>query len=85
MTYQDRINAAMNLDDLCATLNTIESEMTTIREENDSASPNTGERIDLADLPTFGGIAPDDTIGIWSWDATRILVADGTQWTIESR
>lgn len=27
-----------------------------------------------SDLPTFGGPEPDDTTGIWSWDATSLLV-----------
>lgn len=31
---------------------------------------------DWTDLPTFGGEAPRDTAGIWSWDATRLLVGD---------
>jgi len=26
------------------------------------------------DLPTFGGDEPDDTAGVWSWDAERLLV-----------
>jgi hypothetical protein len=25
-------------------------------------------------LPTFGGAEPRDTTGVWSWDATRLLV-----------
>ena len=28
----------------------------------------------LDDLPTFGGDEPDDTVGVWSWDAKRLLV-----------
>ena len=27
------------------------------------------------DLPNFGGPTPDDTMGVWSWDETRLLVA----------
>lgn len=27
-----------------------------------------------ANLPTFGGEAPKDTTGIWSWDETRLLI-----------
>ncbi len=26
------------------------------------------------ELPTFGGAEPDDTSGVWSWDATRAIV-----------
>ena len=32
--------------------------------------------VDMTDLPTFGGEAPADTSGIWSWDETRLLVED---------
>ena len=30
--------------------------------------------IDWTDLPTFGGAEPDDTDGVWSWDAESLLV-----------
>ena len=30
--------------------------------------------IDWTSLPTFGGEEPQDTAGVWSWDATRLLV-----------
>jgi hypothetical protein len=26
------------------------------------------------ELPTFGGDEPDDTSGVWSWDAARVIV-----------
>ena len=29
---------------------------------------------DLDDLPTFGGVEPKDTLEVWSWDETRLLV-----------
>lgn len=32
---------------------------------------------DFCDLPTYGGQPPADTYGIWSWDATRLLVGEG--------
>ena len=28
------------------------------------------------ELPTFGGDEPDDTSGVWSWDATRAIVGN---------
>ena len=31
-------------------------------------------RFDDGTLPTFGGTEPDDTSGVWSWDATRAIV-----------
>lgn len=40
---------------------------------------------DVTALPDFGGTEPWDTSGIYSWDADRILVADGTAWAIEDR
>lgn len=83
-SYQDRIRATTNLDELCAELNRIEAE---IAAANTGAltDSNIGEHIDCADLPTFGGEWPKDTLGIWSWDETRILYADGSVWTVEPR
>ena len=34
--------------------------------------------LDMTSLPNFGGPEPADTTGIWSWDATRLLVGDGS-------
>jgi hypothetical protein len=84
MTYQERINATTNLDELRSTLTSIESEISI---ENDSRTfhTNIGEHVDLAGLPTFGGVEPTDTLGIYSWDATRILTAYGSEWEIGSR
>lgn len=36
--------------------------------------PNAHGVLDWTELPTFGGEAPADTQGVWSWDATRLLV-----------
>ena len=33
--------------------------------------------LDLTSLPTFGGVEPDETIGIWSWDKDNLLIGDG--------
>ena len=30
-----------------------------------------------SELPTFGGPDPADTTGVWSWDATRLLIGPG--------
>lgn len=35
--------------------------------------------IDWCDLPTFGGAAPKNTSGVWSWDETQLLVGDGLE------
>lgn len=32
------------------------------------------ETVDFTSLPTFGGDEPRDTMGVWSWDATRLIV-----------
>jgi len=29
---------------------------------------------DWSDLPTYGGIAPADTLNVWSWNATHLIV-----------
>jgi len=34
--------------------------------------------IDASSLPTFGGETPGCTLGVWSWDADRLLVGDGS-------
>lgn len=34
------------------------------------------ERIDMTSLPTFGGEEPANMTGVWSWDATHLLVGD---------
>jgi len=33
--------------------------------------------LDTSSLPTYGGVEPADTQGIFSWDAERFLVQDG--------
>lgn len=38
------------------------------------ASEGRETEIDWTDLPTFGGTEPRDTVGVWSWDATSLLV-----------
>jgi len=54
--------------------------------ELDAQNELLGWGVNATDLPTFGGIEPANTDGIWSWDATRILT--GACWsdiTIETR
>ena len=31
---------------------------------------------DWSSLPNFGGPAPDDTAGVWSWDETHLLIGE---------
>jgi hypothetical protein len=40
---------------------------------------------DMSKLPTFGGDEPDGTLGIFSWDKTRLLVQTHTGWKIVKR
>jgi hypothetical protein len=84
MTYQERVAVATSLTDLCATLNAIEEEIAATNTGSFTDS-NIGEHVDIADLPTFGGAGPADTLGIWSWDADNLLYASGCSWSIEDR
>lgn len=37
-----------------------------------------GDQIDMSELPTYGGEAPEGgTDGVWSWDEDRLLVGAG--------
>jgi hypothetical protein len=31
---------------------------------------------DWTDLPNYGGTTPENTVGVWSWDETRLLVGE---------
>ncbi|MDF0606777.1 hypothetical protein HZU77_014110 [Neisseriaceae bacterium TC5R-5] len=41
--------------------------------------------LDTTDLPTFGGLEPKDTRGIYSWDANNFLIKDDRDWRVVSR
>lgn len=43
--------------------------------------------IDICELPTFGGNAPESTSGVWSWDEDHLLVGEGpfVEWRIVER
>ena len=41
-------------------------------------APMAHGELDMTSLPTFGGPEPEYTFVIWSWDATRMLVGDGS-------
>ncbi len=53
------------IDDLGDLLRVLRMGADEVRDEN-------GRHLD--ELPVFGGTEPDDTIGVWSWDAERLLV-----------
>lgn len=59
-------HAIASLDELCRALN---SKPRTASHGGEVRSS------DAADLPTWG-VAPPDTSGLWSWDATRVLLSD---------
>jgi hypothetical protein len=62
-----RIMASRSLEELLAILREIEAECR--GSEMDPAAV-----YDATSLPTFGGDAPNDTSGIWSWDEKALLV-----------
>jgi len=77
VTYTTAMNlivTAVDLDSLKAALNDIEA----------NASEDVRADIDYSDLPTFGGEAPADTTGVWSWDETHMLTYDD-RWLTEPR
>jgi hypothetical protein len=59
-------NAIASLDELCRALNS-----------KPRGASDIGEAHRLSDLPSWG-VAPPDTSGLWSWDATRVLLSDRT-------
>lgn len=59
MTTAEQIAACTTLDQLLAV-------MTAMSHDDDT--------IDMADLPVFGGPEPENTMGVWSWDAERLIV-----------
>jgi hypothetical protein len=75
---ESRLKSAANLRDLCDLMNTV-------GEAWDEMDPNT-----IATLPVYGGAAPRSTDGVWSWDATSLLVTNpnegsGKPFTIKPR
>lgn len=73
------INTAPTLTDLCATLNRLQGACTA------TFACKLEEVVALSDLPTFGGEDPRNTAGIFSWDADRLLLADGNRWYTVAR
>jgi hypothetical protein len=81
-TEQRRVNRCKNLRELCSTLNEITQELLT-----EDGEVGLDQSIDLADLPTFGGPTMRHTEGVWSWDKSSFLTANGEDhgWVITSR
>ena len=75
----NKIKGAQNLDELIAGLRAFETacKNNASAEEECEALDQENEmrvRVDMTGLPTFGGEAPADTSGVWSWSASRLLV-----------
>lgn len=77
-TLAEAIEDASNLDDLAEALNSLAGIDPDLREAVE-------DEIDMTSLPTFGGPEPDDTLGVWSWDETRLLVGDSQPFEIVPR
>ena len=69
MTTQDKVNACTNLEELLKILTRLED----------------SREVDMTSLPTFGGNEPKDTQGVWSWDATHMIVGTGSDYEIVDR
>ena len=80
---------ADNLAALRDALQACEDEAENARNEGecDEGEPTDSRHgYDLADLPIYGGdTPPGDTLGVYSWDASRLLVADGSRWEVVER
>ena len=89
--WQARVTSATDLDDLLDILRSAESHLNEIRQNADWQHLGGGIDnflgIDLTSLPTFGGDEVEDSDGVWSWDAERVLTGEGSinEWTIEAR
>ena len=76
--FQDRVDAATDLDNLVAVLETI-------AEEIHPDDLNIDEAVDLSMLPTFGGPDPKNTKEVGGVDSKNLLTADGSRWSVEPR
>ena len=70
-----KFEGAIDLDELCAAWNALDA----IAKESGG---NLSAFVAVDRAPTFGGEWPDDTHGVWSWDADRLLV-DGSESSVE--
>ncbi len=78
----DLVRNSENLEDLCDNLEELEKALVDRDEKIEKL-------VDWTSLPTFGGVGPEDTQGIFSWDETDQLVqgsgSGGDNWRIEER
>lgn len=73
--WQAYVSSATSLDDLLDRINECDQALSD-REANPTGTRVT-DVVDMTSLPTFGGQEPADTIGVWSWDESRLLVGEG--------
>jgi hypothetical protein len=64
-----RITNAKSLPDLLRAMQEIEDEC-------QEAGTDSEAVYDITSLPTFGGSKPLNTVKVWSWDETSLLVGD---------
>ena len=82
------VKEASSLSELCEALRVLESG---IKQWNERSlfpiydNVRIDELIDITELKTFGGVEPRDTAGIWSWDATHLLVRECGDWKTDAR
>lgn len=69
----DSVLAATSLPDLCRALNELDPR------DRPAAT------LVMPLLPTFGGEAPVDTRGVWSWDETSVLVGEAWRFEVRAR
>jgi len=77
-TARKMVSDATDLDELLAALQEIEAQLAGGPDEDDPLCVRVAELVDVTSLPTYGGQEPRDTTGVWSWDATRLLVGEGS-------
>ena len=71
-----RIGTVESLDQLLDKLQALYSEQESYRDDDPGYDIFESLRIDLTNLLTFGGVEPDSTAEILSWDKDRYLICD---------
>ena len=72
------ILTATTLHELLTALNAAGNEINRLQQDGLDAGELIGDYgRALQDCATFGGDAPEDTAGMWSWDDTHLLIGEG--------
>lgn len=71
---RDAAHAVRDARDLDHLLAAVRNRSELLRNEGDPDALPASQQVDFTDLPTFGGEEPNSIDGVWSWDATRLLV-----------